>query len=492
MEAVPRLSLELARVTEIKAELRDLLDKYGTSPIREPISFLHATGIQLDELQFLRLPADFFLTSRRPSLKMLQDHCKMANLSEIFYRCISEEQWLRTVIESHNPMGFKERNVTIHSNVLPRQAYLTRLTCLGHHECQGGFFPATILSSILRLSKRPPHHCEECALAEELRGRALSPDAAESAKFWFLEVDDVELVEDLGTGSEGSISRILWRKGTFARKRFRCHVNFNKELDVALKVSHPNIVHFFGCSSPGRRNSHDLYMELLETDLGKKILEAARVSSAIPRPPFPLQDSLDVLLQIAQAMKHLHEKNFVHGDLKPQNILLHRFALTHSFSQYYLVKVADFGCAQLVDSTGATVERFNASIGTLKYTAPEVLKCRRDGVAPPEPKKIDVYSFGVVAFQVLTGVGNLYEDLRNSEITQRVIQGQLRPDFGFDESSLGDDVRSVLLPLIQRCWNSYPEGRPTFTEICSEIQGVQRTCNLKREKRKGRGKGHAI
>ena len=492
MERTPKLCLELARVTEIDQRLSAWLESYGTGPIREPCPFLDA--IELDELQFLRLPADMFRNPSRPSLRTMKRYCRVANLSESFYRCISEDQWLRTVIVSQDPVFDLNTNVTIHSNVVPTQAYLTRIeglmaTC--GHQCCGGFFPANILREIeerhrddlAMLSRR----CRDCALAEELMVGAQRLGAADAPRLLSLEVGDVELVRDLGKGSEGTVSKVLWRRGTFARKRFKRHVhfqnvNFNKELDVALTVSHPNIVYFFGCSSLSSRNSggdFELFMELLDKDLGSFIVEGARLhegsGSSLQFQPFSFQDSLDVLLQVAEAMRHLHERNFVHGDLKPQNILIDCFALTHSDPQYYLVKVADFGCAQRTDSSGSTVEPFRCGIGTLRYTAPEVLRCRKHaGALPEHPQKIDVYSFGVVAYQVLTGVTNLYEGLRNSEITEGVIQGHLRPDFDLNTADLNED-RSLLLPIMRRCWTALPQDRPSFSEVCCEIRALLST-----------------
>jgi serine/threonine protein kinase len=394
---------------------------------------------------------------------------------------------------SQNPVLYSKANVTIHSNVVPTQAYLARLegtraTCV-EHQCCGGFFPTSILREIREHgssldSGTLARHCEDCALAEELKRRTIRLSAAEPARFWSLEEGDAKLVEDLGKGSDGTVSRILWRQGVFARKRFKRqvpyqNVNFSRELDVALEVSHPNIVHFFGCSSPGSRNSSgdcDLFMELLNTDLGRFIVEGARLheGSGSPFQPFSFHDSLDVLLQVAEAMKHLHGKKFLHGDLKPQNILMDCLALTHSNAQYYLVKVADFGCAQRVDSSGSTVKPFRSEIGTLRYTAPEVLRCRKyRGALPEHPQKIDVYSFGVVAYQVLTGVSNLYEGLRNSEIIEGVIQGQLRPDYNFNRAL--DDNRSLLLPIIKCCWTALPQDRPSFSQVCFKIQALLST-----------------
>jgi len=207
-------------------------------------------------------------------------------------------------------------------------------------------------------------------------------------------------------------------------------------------------------------------MELLEGDHERLLSEGARLGD-----PLSFQDSLNVLLQVAEAMKHLHGMNFVHGDLKPGNILVSKLAMP----QFYLVKVADFGCVQLVDSSGAIVGTFNHRIGSRHHVAPEVLRFRRLQEAPPElPQKIDIYSFGIVAYQVLTGLPtSAFEAWKPSDIAKGVMKPdtdktQWRPNRAFD--GILKPNRLSLLPLIERCWSSSPQDRPTFPEICCEIQ----------------------
>ncbi|KAG0555154.1 hypothetical protein KC19_12G148000 [Ceratodon purpureus] len=505
----PKVCLELARLTGTSETWprRTWLDKFeknefGEDPVNRLCSLLDAIELEssrgqnhvkklcsyLDTLeldqksQSCRFSADHSGGIPWQTLKYL---CQLANLSQSFYRSVSREQWLRTVITSEKSRNIfvseqdkKKSNVVIHSNVMPRQAYLTRLegmktctclsmtgACFGCH-CFKGFFPANV-SCEGQFSRKP---CGKCPLVEQLKNDYEA--GSEFVKFWFLAEADVKLVTgdhgSLGEGSEGAVSKILWRKGIFARKRFYCESSFDKELEVVMEMSHPNIVHCFGCSLLLECAEYDLFMELLEEDLGTHLQDLNRTEE-----PLLFQDLLDVLLQVAEAMKHLHDKNFVHGDLKPGNILLSRLAMPHSDAQYYLVKVADFGCAQRVNSSGGTVKPFCSEIGTLHYTAPEVFRCRPRYGGEPEPKnaqKIDVYSFGVVAFQVLTGVSDLYENLRRSEIIKGVVGGWLRPDRDFNGSLDGE--RLSLLPFVQRCWAQEPADRPSFTEICEGLLSV--------------------
>jgi len=110
--------------------------------------------------------------------------------------------------------------IEIHSNVVPRQAYLTRLqgmqaTCSGHL-CSGGFFP----SSVLREGEPPRQSCANCALTEQLKGKS-HMGAEQFVKFWYMEEKDVMEVDDhgrVGRGNEGEVYKILWHKGVFARK----------------------------------------------------------------------------------------------------------------------------------------------------------------------------------------------------------------------------------------------------------------------------------
>lgn len=60
-------------------------------------------------------------------------------------------------------------------------------------------------------------------------------------------------------------------------------------------------------------------MEYMQNDLYHCIVDRVRMVGDVKEPPFSHRDSVDVLLQFAKAMEHMHEKNVVHGDLKTLN-----------------------------------------------------------------------------------------------------------------------------------------------------------------------------
>mmetsp|Transcript_63912 Transcript_63912/g.88800 ORF Transcript_63912/g.88800 Transcript_63912/m.88800 type:complete len:188 (+) Transcript_63912:378-941(+) len=91
---------------------------------------------------------------------------------------------------------------------------------------------------------------------------------------------------------------------------------------------------------------------------------------------------------MAHAVKHLHDQNVAHLDLKPGNILL---------DQYFNMKIADLGCATDCSETAMIDHRK----GTKSFMAPEILYLT-DGETY-DPLKADVYSLGVTLYLMLTG-----------------------------------------------------------------------------------------
>src|SRR5690625_6718822 len=89
--------------------------------------------------------------------------------------------------------------------------------------------------------------------------------------------------------------------------------------------------------------------------------------------------------QVTSAIAHAHENNFVHRDIKPQNILM---------DSYGNVKVTDFGIAIALSATSLT--QTNSILGSVHYLSPEQA---RGGTAT---KKSDIYSLGILFYELLT------------------------------------------------------------------------------------------
>ena len=145
--------------------------------------------------------------------------------------------------------------------------------------------------------------CRNCALKQQMQDDDRQIVDAEQ-KSALLQIEDQ--VHDLQELAQGAVHKIIWRSGTFVRKRFNCRSTFEWELAVATAVSHPKLVHCFGWSwlesddSPGsesdddERWSSDLFMECLEVDLQGFLIEEE--AGEVGTTPFAFHDALNVLL----------------------------------------------------------------------------------------------------------------------------------------------------------------------------------------------------
>ena len=91
---------------------------------------------------------------------------------------------------------------------------------------------------------------------------------------------------------------------------------------------------------------------------------------------------LDWFVQIALAIKHVHDRKVLHRDIKTENLLL---------TQNGCVKLADFGIAKTLDYTG---EMAGSTVGTPYYLSPEIVQSR------PYDSKSDIWALGVVLYEM--------------------------------------------------------------------------------------------
>jgi len=164
---------------------------------------------------------------------------------------------------------------------------------------------------------------------------------------------------------------------------------FNREAQNAATLSHPNIVAVYD------RGEYDgqlwISMAYVEgTDAGRLLQERYRKG-------MPPEEVVRIVAAVADALDYAHQRQLLHRDVKPANILLAELD-----SGGWRAMLADFGIARRVDDS-TSLTQANFAVGTVAYAAPEQLMgLTLDGRA-------DQYSLAATAFELLTGQ-HLYLD----------------------------------------------------------------------------------
>ena len=181
---------------------------------------------------------------------------------------------------------------------------------------------------------------------------------------------------------------------------------FLNEAEIIAMADHPNIVkmHGYGEWEGG------LYIAM-------EFIQGISLRQYILQTPLSLKKALEIVIDIAYALCHLHTHGVIHRDLKPENILI---------TENETVKVIDFGIAQLLTETssseGPSRQRV---IGTPIYMSPEQRE-NPESVSYPS----DIYSLGIIAYELILGKlchGQIHLSLMPKGI-QKILTKALQPD----------------------------------------------------------------
>jgi serine/threonine-protein kinase len=172
---------------------------------------------------------------------------------------------------------------------------------------------------------------------------------------------------------------------------------------VALKVLHPELAHALG---PDRflreimvaaRLQHPHILPVHDSGTADGLLwytmpyvEGESLRQRLTREPqLPLDDAVQIAVQVAEALGYAHRHGIVHRDVKPENILL---------SGEHCV-IADFGVARAIDRAGGEkLTETGVAVGTVVYMSPE----QASGDAWLDGRS-DLYSLGCVLYEMLAG-----------------------------------------------------------------------------------------
>jgi serine/threonine protein kinase len=159
---------------------------------------------------------------------------------------------------------------------------------------------------------------------------------------------------------------------------------------------------------------------------------------------------LDILIQITNGMKYLHDNNIIHRDIKPQNILLDN----------NIIKICDFGFSTIYKSH---MDMFNTICGTPLYMCPEVLNMKNYTI------KSEIWSLGVLFYIIIYNL-HPYGNLLSIEEYKEKINNQIiyQPINLFEVS----ECNNLLISIIKSMLTINYEMRPNIDTLLYNLENI--------------------
>ncbi|MEM7583725.1 MAG: protein kinase [Acidobacteriota bacterium] len=266
-----------------------------------------------------------------------------------------------------------------------------------------------------------------------------------------------EVLDVIGQGSMGTVYRgrdpRLERQ--VALKTIRLDASSSKEQRQELldqlrneaitiaRFSHPNIIAVYDMG--GVERSAFIAMELVD---GLSLRDYLRACG-----PMPEDMVIPMSAAVAKGLTMAHEREIIHRDVKPGNVLLGRDGA---------IKVSDFGLASVVSALAVDSGEIS---GTPGYVPPEVMNTR------PYSKPGDLFGLGATIYESLTGVHPLTGNTLRETI-QNTLQGQIKPISDYL------DVSQQLEQLVLELLSTDPARRPTAIEATETLSRLAAERNL--------------
>ena len=280
----------------------------------------------------------------------------------------------------------------------------------------------------VRQAEQRAREAQERARTTEQRAQRL--EARGHDQFWMVNREEIQLTDqELGRGGWAVVRVAKFRGLRVAAKCLHTLIVsdynrqlFVREMSIAARVRHPNLVQFIGAMMEGEPI---ILTELMSTSL-RAVLE---------RRPFNPAQITSISLDVARALNYLHlmyPDPIIHRDISSANVLLEPAP-----SNSWRAKVSDYGSANFLQQLRT------AGPGNPTYAAPEA------DIPSQQSPKMDVYSYGVLLLEMCS------RRFPNPEECEALLQRVQQP---------------AMVALIRQCIEREPTRRPTMSDIIGQLE----------------------
>jgi serine/threonine-protein kinase len=258
--------------------------------------------------------------------------------------------------------------------------------------------------------------------------------------------DRYEIIGKVGAGGMSDVYKakdhILGRfvaikvlKAEFSEDR-NFVTKFRTEAQSAAGLEHPNIVNIYDVGS--EEGLYYIVMEYVEGITLKTYIEKKKQLS--------FKEAISIAIQVARGIEAAHNKNIIHRDIKPQNIII---------STEGKVKVTDFGIARAASANTISSD----VMGSVHYSSPEQA---RNGFVD---NRSDIYSLGIVMYEMVTGRVPFDGDTTVAVAIQHLQEEMITP------SVYAPNLPISLEKIILKCTQKNPDRRyQNMAELLNDLR----------------------
>ena len=249
---------------------------------------------------------------------------------------------------------------------------------------------------------------------------------------WVVERKEIKFTnKELGRGGWGAVTVANFRGTEVAAKCFYQELSsdyyqglFTREMNMAARLRHPNLVQFIGASVEG---NIIILTELMTTSLRKELEKG----------PMNRQQITSISLDVARALNYLHLMQphpIIHRDISSANVLLDPLP-----GNGWKVKVSDYGSVNVLTCLQTV------GPGNPVYAAPEA------NVPALQSPKMDVFSFGVLLVEMLT---------------------HQFPEVSSRQCLIASIDHTGYLDLIEECLSEEKDNRPSAQQLLARLNDI--------------------